>query len=352
MMWSTIWPLVVKDLTIFFRNRFFAFISVLGLVAYAGIYLAMPTRVDETIGLGLYTPTMPEEIARLLDEETEPLLLAPSEEALQQAVLDGEISGGFALPEDLFEQLKAGQSPAITIYLPSEAPDDMRHVMVVLVEAMVLSISGAPLNIDFNEEVLGPDMVGQQIPMRDRMLPLFIIISLMMETLGLASLIAQEIQTQTLRALLVTPMGVSEVVVSKGLTSVLMTFTQATLLMAIIGGLQNRVLIILTTLLLGSLLATGIGFLMGAAGKDMLSVLGLGILVIALLSIPPIGVVFPGAFTGWSKIIPSYYLADTIHQVANMNAGWSQVWRNLLILLGIDILLFWLGVVILKRKFT
>jgi ABC-type Na+ efflux pump permease subunit len=351
MNWSAILALVTKDLKLFFRNGFFTFITVLGLAAYAGIYLAMPRVVDEMIGLGLYTPILPEVIAQALEAESEPLLLAESEEALQQAVLDREISAGIALPDDFFQQLNAGARPVVTIYLPSDAPEDLHDLMPVLVEALALALSDTPLNLDVHEEVLGPDLVGQQIPLRDRMLPLFAIFMLMMETLGLASLIAQEVQTRTINALLVTPMRVVEFITSKGIISVLITFAQAALLMLIIGGFQQRPLIIAVTLLLGALLVTGIGFLMGAAGKDFLSVIGYGIPAIVLLSIPAMGIAFPGLLTGWARIIPSQYLADTLHQVVNFGAGWGEVWKNLTLLLAVDAALLVLGALVLKRKF-
>jgi ABC-2 type transport system permease protein len=351
MNWPTILPLVAKDLKLFFRNRFFAFITVLGLAAYAAIYLAMPRSVDELIGLGLYAPTLPPQFAQQLEAEGEPLLLAMSEAGLQQAVFDGEVSAGIALPTDFFESLQAGNRPIVTVYLPSDAPQDLRETMEVLVEALVLSLSGTPLNFEVREEILGPDLVGQQIPLRDRMLPLFAIFALMMETLGMASLIAQEIQSRTINALLVTPMRVREVLFSKGITSVLMTFAQAALLMLIIGGFRQRPLIIAVTLLLGALLVTAIGFLMGSVSKDFLSVIGSGIPAIIMLSIPAMGVAFPGLLTGWARLIPSHYLADTIHQVVNFGASWSEVWLNLLILSGIDLVLLWLSGLVLTRKF-
>ena len=351
MNWSTILPQVAKDLKLFFRNRFFAFITVLGIAAFAAIYLAMPRSVDEVIGLGLYTPTLPAQITQQLEAEGDTLLLVETEEALRKAVLDGEISGGIALPADIFEQLQTSVKPVVTVYLPSDAPADLREVMAVMVEAMVLTLSGASLNIEVREEILGPNLVGQQIPLRDRMLPLFAIFALMMETLGMASLIAQEIQTRTINALLVTPMGVREILFSKGITSVLMTFTQTALLMLIIGGFRQHPLIIIVTLLLGALLVTGIGFLMGVISKDFLSVIGLGFPTIILLSIPAMGVAFPGFLTGWARIVPTHYLADTIHQVANFGASWPEVWMNLLILLGVDLVLLWLGGFVLRRKF-
>lgn len=351
MNWNAIFPLVAKDLKLFFRNGFFTFITVLGLAAYIGVYLAMPRSVDETINLGLYSATLPAEISEMMEVEAEPLWRAPSETDLRQAVLDREISAGIALPEALLAQIRAGERPTVTIYLPSDAPEEMHEMMTVMAEAFVLALSGAPLNVEVHEEILGPDMVGQQIPLQDRMLPLFAIFVLMMETLGLASLIGQEIQSRTINALLVTPMRVVDFITSKGIISMVMTFSQAALLILIIGGFRQAPLIVAVSLLLGALLVTGIGFLMGAAGKDFLSVLGYGIPAIILLSIPAIGIAFPGLLTGWVRIVPSHYLAETLHQVVNFNAGWRQVGMNLIILLAIDIALLSLGVLVLRRKF-
>ncbi|MBM4458420.1 MAG: ABC transporter permease [Chloroflexi bacterium] len=352
MKWHTIPPLVVKDLTLFFRNRFFAFITILGLAGYAGIYLAMPGRVDELIELGLYAPSTAAAVVKILEDEGVSFQTASSVEALKQAVRDKHVAAGISLPDGMIEQMAAGRKPTVEIFLASDSLQDTRDAMVAIVESLALWLSGNPLNITVNEATLGPDMAGAQIPPRDRMLPLFAVVVLMMETLGLASLIAEEVQTGTLRGLLITPLGVGELFLAKGATSLLMTFTQAALLMLIIGGLKNQPLIILTALLLGGLMVTGVGFLLASVGKDMLSVMGWGILAIVLLGVPAFGVMFPGTVTGWAKIIPSHYLADTIHQVANFGAGWEPVWRNLLILLGIDVVLFWLGAFVLRRKLS
>ena len=51
--------LVAKDVLLFFRNRIFAYASLGGIVAYAGIYFVMPREVNETLEMGLYEPSDP-----------------------------------------------------------------------------------------------------------------------------------------------------------------------------------------------------------------------------------------------------------------------------------------------------
>jgi ABC-2 type transport system permease protein len=358
MRWHAIRALVSKDLRLFFRNRFFAFITVLSLVAFIGVYLALPPTLDDTFSLGVYAPGIGADalLALLEADEAEAeglaLLRLESDAALRQAVQDESVLAGLALPQDLQSALLAGERPTIELYLRADTPTEMRDMMVGLVEGLALALSGVPLPIEVRAETLGPDLAGEPIPHRDRMRPLFAVMILMMEVFGLASLLSEEIVTGTLRALITTPLRVGELFLAKGLTSVLMSLSQAVVLMWAMGALGQQPLIVLTALLLGAILVTGIGFLLAASGRDMLSVVGLATLALLILSIPPMGVLFPGLLTAWVRVIPSHYLAVVVHQAANLGAGWAQVWQPLLILLGFDLAIGWAGVAVLKRRFA
>ena len=352
MNWRTIPPLLKKDLTIFFRNKFYTFITIVALAAYIALYFAMPDQVDEIIEVGLYAPSTAGQLSEILSEDGITFQVFDDVEALKQAILDDELASGIGFPADLFQKISAGEKPTIDIYLPADADQDTQDAMQVIVEALSLTLTGQPLNIETNEETLGRDMAGEQVPPRDRMLPMFAIMVLMFETMGLSSLLAEEIQTKTIRALLITPMGTRELFIAKGLISMGMVLGQSVILMTAVGAMKHEPLILLTALMLGSLLVTGIGFLMGSVGRDMLSVMAWGVLVMILLGVPAFGVLFPGAMTGWAKVIPSYYLADTVHRVINFGAGWPQVSNNLLILLVWDAALLILGATVLRRKFA
>jgi ABC-type multidrug transport system permease subunit len=81
-----------------------------------------------------------------------------------------------------------------------------------------------------------------------------------------------------------------------------------------------------------------------------MSVLAWSIPVLVILIVPSLGVMIPGAITGWVKVIPSYYLVDTVHRVANYGSGWGEVWTSLLILLGYTIVIIGFGILVLRRK--
>lgn len=352
MNWQTIPPLIKKDLMLFFRNKFYSFITIMALVAYIGVYYAMPADVDEVIEVGLFAPAESAQAAKMLDDDGITFRVFESADAMEQAILQEEILSGIAFPENIMQAISLGEKPVVRVYLASDLDADMREMMKVMVEAISLTLTGRGLNIEANEVIIGRDMAGEQIPIRNRMLPLFAIVILMFETMGLASLMAEEIQAGTIRALLISPMSTREFFVAKGIMSVSLVLVQASILMLAVGGFAIEPLIVLTTLLLGSLLVTGIGFLMGAAGKDMLSVMSWGILAMFVLMVPAFGVIFPGTMTGWAKLIPSYYLVDSLHQVINFGAGWAQVGSNMLILLVWIMALLTAGALVLKRKFA
>lgn len=135
----------------------------------------------------------------------------------------------------------------------------------------------------------------------------------------------------------------------KGITGVALSFGQSALLLAVVGGLSHQPLLLLFTIFLGAIMVTGIGFLIGSATRDMMSVLPWSIVAIVLLSIPAIDVMLPGVLTSWIKTIPSYYLVDTVYRVINQGAVWVDVTRNLWILLAAGILSLSLGVIVLRR---
>ncbi len=352
MSWHTIRALVAKDLTLFMRNRFFAFITIAALVAYIIIYFLMPDNVDETLRVGFYADELPPALTDLLTEEGLEIYYADSEQALKDAVLEAEVTAGYAFPAGFVKSLAGEENPVVQVYFPADLPQEAKDIYLLLLKELSFTMVGQPLNLEFNEEIIGDDLVGQQIPLRDRMLPMIAVFILMIETLGLASLLSGEIEAKTLQALLITPLTIRSLFIGKGITGVGMAFVQALILVAITGGLLHQPVIVLLALLLGALLATGIGFLLASAGKDLMGILAWGVLAILILSLPAFGIIFPGTISNWVRAIPSYYLVDTINRAINYGIDNRLALTNLAILLLIDLIILWLGVAALRRKMT
>jgi len=342
--------LVSKDLSLFFRKRAIIILTFVGLIFYLVIYFVMPSSVDENLKIGLYSPvSLP--VFTQIDEEGLEISPVESEESLKEAVLDGSYVVGISIPADVAEKLSSNQKPTVNLYFTPDAPQEIKDAMEVVVRELAYIQTGQPLAFDVSEEILGQDMTGTLISPRDRLRPLLAIFIIMMEILGLSNLISEEIERRTAQALLVTPTTVTDIFIAKSISGIGLAFVQAVLIMTIIGGMHRQPLIILVSLLLGAALATGVSFLISARARDFMSVLAWSFPILIILIIPSFTVMFPGAITGWVKVIPSYYLVDTVHRSANFGSGWGDVWVNLLILFGFTAAIFWAGIYILRRKF-
>jgi len=136
----------------------------------------------------------------------------------------------------------------------------------------------------------------------------------------------------------------------KGGFGIGLAFIQGVLFMAIVGGLNQQPLIIVLALLLGAIMTTAIGFVIGSLARDFMSVLAWGMIFFIILVIPAFGVMFPGAVTSWIKFIPSYYLVEMVHKVSGFGAGWGDIWLNIVILLAFSLVFFWIGILGIRRK--
>ena len=351
MNWHLIGTLAAKDVSLYFRNKLFTMLTILGLVMFIVIYFVMPKTVDATYQIGVYAPELPPVFGAVSLEEGIEIETVASEEVLKEAVLAGNYIAGASLPAGLLEQIKEGNQPSVTLFFTPDAPDEVKEAVELMVRELMYRQSGQTLSLDISSEILGQDTIGSPLAQRDRMLPLLAVFILVMEMLGLANQMAEEVQKGTGRALLVTPVSVSDVFVAKGIAGTGLAFIQAVLFLVIVGGLSSQAPLVLVALLLGAVMVTGLAYIIASVSKDLMSVLGWGMLVFIISVLPSLSVAAPGLLTGWIKIIPSYFLVNTVHRAVNYGSGWGDLWTNLAILLGICVIVTVLGIYVLRRKF-
>lgn len=349
---ETLKALVSKDLALYFKNRFFALITVLTLAAMLVAYFLVPEEVDETIELGFVGEVLPAEFDQLASEDGLRLVRYSDRAALEGAVQRGEIEAGFVLPEDLLITPVPSSRPIVELLYDAQLPQEMVDLLPLIIEEIFFGIAGQAVNIDVRGEVLGPDLIGQPIAPRDRMLPMLTIFVLMVETLGLASLITSEIEWGTVQALLVTPVRIWDLFASKLVTGFALAFSQGLIILLVTGGLRDQPALMLLIIALGALLFTSVAFLLSSISKDMLTVTGWGTLAILILALPSFNLVLPGLTSGWVRVIPSYYLIEPVHQVLNFGATAADVLANLTVLAALTVALLGLGVLTLRRRFS
>ncbi|MBT3273901.1 MAG: ABC transporter permease [Spirochaetales bacterium] len=350
-MMAAVGALVKKDFTLLFRNKV---LSILPLAVFALIivlYFLLPGDVDETMNIGIYGLTLPEQILDDMAVDGIVVTALSTEEELKESVSSGDAVMGIIFPSGLSRSIKTGEKLRVTAVFSSTAPSEMVGPMVKIAEQLMLVLHGDGVALVKEEEyILGPDMAGKQIPARDRLIPIFAGFIILMEIMGLGTLIAEEFDRDTLSSILITSTSIGSVLTAKAITGVGITFVQALILLGVSGALFSGPLLLVTGLFFGSLLVAGLGFLIAAISKNMMTVIAWSMLVMIVLFMPALNVLLPGLVSDWIKIIPSYYLTNLIFQVAHFDAGWMELWRDIIFLIIFDFLFISIGVTALKRR--
>lgn len=339
--------IVRKDLVAFARDRFFVFMTVLGLVAYVTVFWILPSDVDETVSFGVHRL---EEVGPVADLPGLDLVTFGARSELASAVEGGDPLIGISFPEGFADDVAAGREVTVEVIVSAEVPAEFEFLAGDLVQRIAAGLGGGPSAPAIETTVLGVDRVGDQVSFQEEMRPLLAFLVLMVETFALASLVAAEVQGKTVLAVLATPATVVDFLAAKGLLGTMLAFGEAALLVALIGGFAAGAGPMLLVLLLGAVLVTGLGMIAGSFGRDFLSVLFISIAFMIPLMIPAFGVLFPGSSALWVEALPSYGLVDAIVKITVDGAGFGDIGASLGLLVGWCVLLFGTGVYILRRR--
>lgn len=393
-----------KDLRLYGRNKVYVVLTVLVLACFGSLFWLIPGTVEETINLAISPP-----LQTIINEGKDALReLGASAEMLQEleqtefaeeglelvglesaAQLRRAVEGtlevyraregdglilrdksagekkpkdaqrvqldiGIAFPDSFIAGVAGREKTTVTVYANADVPEEIRQAMQSFVREIAYQLAGRELPVELPAEetiILGPDRSGAQASMRDKMRPLLAFFALVLETYAMASLISTELLQRTVTALLVTPMKMWHFLAAKTLFGTGLALLQGLTILALVGAFTPaNWLLLLTIMLLGSLLFTGVAMLIGAAGKDFLDQLIYALLFSVPLMIPAFAVLFPGTAAAWVRVIPSYPIAELL---ANTTIYGSS-WRDSLGLLGYALLwgavLYAMSLLVLKRK--
>jgi ABC-2 type transport system permease protein len=332
--------------------------TILGLVFYVAIYWFLPDTVDETFEVGVHATGFDTLIggATRVDGQGIEVTTFDSAEELEAAVSgEGEttVSMGLAFPDDFLAAASEGRVTTVTVYVAGDLPPQLRATMTGLVREIAFAAAGSDLPVTLlaqEEVVLGEDRTGDQVSLQQNMGPLLIFFILMVETFALAGLVASEIQSRTVTAVLITPVRMSEFLTAKAIFGTLLAFSQAVLLALLIGMLGTSTIALLITLLLGALLVTGLGLVAGSSGRDFMGILFWSMLFMIPLMVPAIAALFPGTAAAWVTILPSYGLVEAIVRTTAYGDTLIDILPFLAMLAAWCVVTFAAGLFTLRRK--
>ncbi|MDI6874526.1 ABC transporter permease [Candidatus Solincola sp.] len=404
--------IIRKDLGQVFRNRFMAVISLLLILLYALLYNLMPRQVEETFRLGLYlqggerpaaeagadtsetgtgksilaspagmgttktcTPPASPVIASPANTVTamEEMSGAYNPTGLEVTTLEKETAGiekGVEVVEtDNLEDLRGlvereevgaglfldlgAQPPRLELYITSRAPEETAEAGEALAREIAYSLLGYRLPVDFRTVMVGPDMAGRQVPLRDKLRVLLLAFVFLLELYALGNLLVEEIQHRTAQAVLVTPVSHGEFIAAKALSGMVIAFAEGLLLAVLLRALTASTWpAILVFLVLGAGLVVGVSFILGAVSRDFMSMAMISMVPFLLLILPAFVLLYPGFTSPLLKAIPTWYLVEPLDGILNYGKGLSDYLPAVLILCLFSPFFFWLGWYILRRRLT
>jgi ABC-2 type transport system permease protein len=344
---SLVAAIVRKDIKQISRNRFTAVITFLSIFAFAAIYYLMPADVDETFEVGLFLERGREALEQGLEKEEREGLevtFADSPAELRRLVREREVQVGF-------EVLFPNGEPQVTQYVSSETPEEIREAGEVFGREFGFLLLGRPLPVEMEQQVIGVDMAGSLLPLRDSLRVLLLTAVLMIEVFALSDLLAAEIRSRTVRALLVTPADPRAFLSAKAVTGISLGLGEG-----LLAGLLLRIITLDTALgviaflLAGAVLVTALAFLIGSAGREMMSIIGLSTVAYIVLLLPGFTLIFPGLGSPLMRAIPTEPFIRAIDGLANRGQTLDVYLPELAYLTAYGLAFFALGYLALKAR--
>lgn len=275
-----------------------------------------------------------------------------SDEALRQAIVDGRVHVGIKIPPDYSERLDRGEGARVLVLVDgSDSQMAFRAQSTAVSLGLRLSIqqtngTGHAVEappIDIRPRTLfNPDMRSANF-----MVPGLIGIIMQLVTVMLTALaIVREKENGTLEQLLVTPVSKLGLMVGKLIPYAVIGIVETALVLFVMWALFavpiNGSLLLLWALIpIFLFTGLGLGLLISTVAQNQAQAFQVSFLVI-LPSVLLSGFFFPReamprAIYPFTAIIPVTYFIEILRGIILRGAGWPELWRQSLILLGMGI---------------
>ena len=292
---SCIKAITRKDAVAAMRNKLMLF-AVIFSVIFAVIYYVLPSTVEETFDVALYDGSSSQLFPPVSELEMEGIHIVffTSGEEFEKAVEEEDYIAGIALPENFDSQLLSGKQPTITLYFKSDVPESVRTSIEYFIQMAIEYVALGEQPIDIETEMLGEDMAGEHIPLREQSVPFFIVMALMMEMWTISTLIVEESAFGTMRAVLVTPASPSDVIMAKGAIGIIYSFFVAVSILILTQSVRGNLPVLFLGIFLGAAMAVSMGLFLGSLTKDILgSYIYVGVPLLILI-LPGMFIFVPG----------------------------------------------------------
>ena len=267
---------------------------------------------------------------------------------VKEAVANGHVDVGIVLPADFDSSVRQGKKTHITGFVSGESLAKNGTILGVTLFDLIREVAGQEPPVEIESTTLGDEV---SIPWNQRLLPLIVLMAVFLGGLFLpATSVINEKEKRTLRALLVTPTTIGDIFIAKGLVGVILSLFAGVVILLLNQAFGVEPLLLVVVLALGSIMAVGLGLLLGAVLKDITTLFAVWKFGGILLFGPAFIYMFPQIPQWISRLFPTYYILQPVIQISQRGGSLADIATNLFILIGLDILIILIVILALRRS--
>ncbi|UNC92159.1 ABC transporter permease [Candidatus Contubernalis alkaliaceticus] len=332
----------LKDVKDMVRNMSFIFIIMMPLIIGGGYTYLLP---DGLISVG-YLGEAPVFLAEMAETEEIYLREYTRENELKEA-LGRNIQIGVILPQGYQEALEEGNPKKITILENTE-----NHPLANMILFMYLSAAGEQVMPDVEVERIVKDDETPPRGMHTQISVISVVMGLVMiGTLLVPSLIVEEKEKGTLRAMVTAGISFPVIITSKAITGFLLCSIVG-LLTALVSSLNiSSPGVFFTFLILGAILTTLTGLIVGGLTEDLMTLNEISSMVMIFLLVPVLlqNVALHPIIEKIMMVIPTNWIIDAFYLSLLPAVDWGRLYLPLFILTAANCILFFAAVITLRR---
>jgi len=344
-----------KDVADAIKNQFiFAFLAMPVVIAL--IFKLIFPADSQKLTVVAYDPDHSRLVAALQEMPNIRLLEVDSDSQLMESVRVNKAVGGLAISPGFDASVVAKKQPELTAYLNHRQAEVKRRTFQRLMQQQVAALTPPPASITWVDVDAPLESQAQAHSFLVENFILVLILVLPVVAIGMMMiplLLVEEKEKHTLSFLLVSPASTTDIVVGKALIGLMYNLAITGIVIGFNHGWKGNWEITFLALFLGSLFTVPVGLLLGALFNNAIQLNTWGTVPIMLLLLPsfvPMGQALSPVLRTILRLIPTYYLVDTLNLSLANRASIAQVWSNLAILLGSTIVVFAAAVWVLRRE--
>lgn len=267
-------------------------------------------------------------------------------DALKSSVKDGIVDVGIIIPENFDEKLKNDEKVLIRSFVFGESYAKNRAIIVVTIGNIFREIAQKEIEVNIETETVGE----KGIPLKLRVFPLIVMVAIFFGGMFIPSTsLIEEKRRKTLDALKISGLHLNEIITAKWSFGFIISLFTGILILIINNVFMINPLMLFIFTLLGAIMATLIGSILGIYLNDFATLLSFWKIGGIVLFFPVIGYLFPKFLENFSKFFPTYYLIKPMLEIAEKGVVTNSLFY-ILILIIFNFALFAILNTSLKRK--